>query len=88
MLDGGQDGIVFFADDEGSWQVGVWNEVFPAWFRGLSKNAEPAGFADAVVETVEPFARDRHFTAARKSPASAAQMRSARGGLAAPARRR
>ena len=68
-LDEGHDDVVFFADEGGSWQVGIdWRKVFPAWFRCLSRSAEPEDFANAVVTTVdafEPFARDAHFAAAR-----------------------
>ena len=36
-IDEGSDDILFFADEGGSWQVGVdWEDVLPAWFRVLS----------------------------------------------------
>jgi|HubBroStandDraft_1064217.scaffolds.fasta_scaffold78510_2 hypothetical protein len=36
-IDEGNDDILFFADEGGSWQVGVdWEDVLPAWFRVLS----------------------------------------------------
>ena len=36
------DDVVFFADEAGSWQVGVdWDKVLPAGFTCLAKTAEP-----------------------------------------------
>lgn len=49
--------IVFFADEAGSWQVGVdWAEVLPAWFRSLSPATDPYEWAEAVVEALNDFA--------------------------------
>jgi hypothetical protein len=77
LIDRG-DEIIFFADEGGSWQVGVdWKKVFPAWFRSLAKTAEPEEFARIVVETVDAFERHdraKHLAAARKL-ATAAQRR-------------
>ncbi len=91
-IDEGHDDVVFFADEGGSWQVGVdWRKVFPAWFRCLSLSAEPPEFADAVVATVDAFeeySRDTYFAAARKT-ATAAQRKALDARVAAaPARRR
>lgn len=42
-IDEGNDNILFFADEGGSWQVGVdWEDVLPAWFRVLSATAGPS----------------------------------------------
>jgi len=50
--------LVFFADEAGSWQVGVdWAEVLPAWFRSLSPGAEPYDWAEAVTDALNDFAR-------------------------------
>jgi hypothetical protein len=47
------DDVVFFADEGGSWQVGVdWEVVLPAWFTVLAAAAEPEEFARHVVERV------------------------------------
>jgi len=44
-FDGADDKMVFFADEGGSWMVGVdWKQVLPAWFRVLSATADPAEF--------------------------------------------
>jgi len=52
-IDEGNDDVVFVADEGGSWQVGVdWGKVVPAWFRCLSKSAEPSEFASVVVTTI------------------------------------
>src|SRR5262249_24272214 len=46
LIDEGHDDIVFFADEGGSWQVGIyWRKVFPPWFRCLS-NSERGGFRE------------------------------------------
>jgi hypothetical protein len=69
-IDDGRDDVVFFADEGGSWQVGVeWDKVFPAWFHCLSRAAGPEDFARLVVETVDAFEkhdRNRHIACARK----------------------
>lgn len=69
-IDECHDDVIFFADEAGSWQVGVnWETVFPAWFRCLSRTAEPEEFAQRVLKAVHHFAkfgRDKHFATARK----------------------
>lgn len=69
-IDEDSDAIIFFADEAGSWQVGVdWAKVFPAWFLCLSRTTEPEEYARRVVEAVdefERFARDKHLAAAKK----------------------
>jgi hypothetical protein len=69
-IDECHDDVIFFADEAGSWQIGVhWAKVFPAWFRCLAQTAAPQEFAQAVVETVNHFAaldRDRHFATAKE----------------------
>lgn len=45
-FDGADDRMVFFADEGGSWMVGVdWKRVLPAWFRVLSATADPVEYA-------------------------------------------
>jgi len=49
-IDEGDDDMIFFADEGGSWQVGVdWREVLPAWFKVLGATASPVEFAERVV---------------------------------------
>ncbi len=64
------DDIVFFADEGGSWQVGVdWDKVLPAYFACLAATAPPEQYASAVVRLVDEFqdyVRDRHLPAAKR----------------------
>lgn len=56
-IDRGERDIVFFADEAGSWQVGVpWERVLPAWFRSLAPTSEPHEWARTVVDAVNDFA--------------------------------
>ncbi|HWL86025.1 MAG TPA: hypothetical protein VNO21_09505 [Polyangiaceae bacterium] len=74
-IDEGNDDV-FFADEAGSWQVGVaWEDVLPAWFASLAKAADPEDLGKAVarvVEDFEPHASPKHYAAARRV-ATAAQ---------------
>jgi hypothetical protein len=75
-IDEGHDDMIFFADEGGSWQVGVdWRIAFPAYFRCLAETASAEEFARAVDQAIMDFAdyeRPHHLTAARRV-ASAAQ---------------
>lgn len=52
--------IVFFADEAGSWQVGVrWERVLPAWFRSISPSTEPCDWAETVIDALNDFASFR-----------------------------
>ena len=43
------DDVMFFADEGGSWQVGVdWEKVLPVWFKVLSATAEPQEYATRI----------------------------------------
>ena len=45
-FDDADDRMVFFADEGGSWMVGIdWKQVLPAWFRVLSVTEDPAEYA-------------------------------------------
>jgi len=63
--------IVFFADEAGSWQVGVlWERVLPAWFRSLSPATERYEWAETVVDALNDFGghrMDEILEAARKA---------------------
>jgi hypothetical protein len=69
-IDQSGDDIIFFADEGGSWQVGVnWRRVLPAWFVCLSAMAEPAEYGRRVMEIIEEFDksnREKHISAARR----------------------
>jgi hypothetical protein len=48
-LDDGTAEEILFADESGSWMVGIeWNAVLPAWFRVLAVTAEPTEYACRV----------------------------------------
>ncbi|MDJ0764260.1 MAG: hypothetical protein QNJ97_14865 [Myxococcota bacterium] len=70
--------IIFFADEAGSWQVGVnWDKVLPAYFRCLARTAEPDEYARAVANIVDEhvhYDRNKYMKKAR-TIASSAQMR-------------
>jgi hypothetical protein len=69
-IDEGNDDVIFFADEGGSWQVGVdWKEILPAWFKVLAATAGPVEFAERVVLLVGShcnYDRDKMLSAARK----------------------
>lgn len=69
-IDEAADDVIFFADEAGSWQVGVdWRTVFPAYFRCLAEAATADEFATNVDRAIADFAeyeRPRHLAAARK----------------------
>ncbi|HMA96488.1 MAG TPA: hypothetical protein VKP30_27570, partial [Polyangiaceae bacterium] len=69
-IDEGNDDVIFFADEAGSWQVGVdWRTALPAYFRSLAKTALPEEFAREVDRAIKDFSdyeRPRHLTAARR----------------------
>ena len=70
-IDESPDDIIFFADEAGSWQVGVdWNKVFPAYFKCLSATTQPDEYASRVIAIVDEFehpSRDRHLAAAKRT---------------------
>ena len=50
--------MIFFADEGGSWQVGVqWAKVLPAWFACLARTADPDLYARRVIEVIDEFDR-------------------------------
>lgn len=69
-IDEYHDDVIFFADEAGSWQVGVdWEKVMPALFLCLARTTEPDDYARQVVQVVEEFDehdRGKHLAAARR----------------------
>ena len=69
-LDKDPDSVVFFADEAGSWQVGVdWRRALPAYFRCLAEGSAGEEFAREVGRVITDFAdyeRPRHLAAARR----------------------
>jgi hypothetical protein len=70
-IDECHDDVVFFADEGGSWQVGVdWARVLPAWFKVLSVTAEPEDFAEQITALLSrhySYGRDKMLAVARRT---------------------
>lgn len=68
-IDEGSDSVIFFADEAGSWQVGVdWRLALPAYFQCLADRAPPDEFAREVDRAISDFSeydRPKHLAAAR-----------------------
>ncbi len=86
-IDDGNHEFVFFADEAGSWQVGVdWRRVMPAWFRCLAPSAPPDEYAEKVHSMVSYYAHweaDKILPAARRW--ASADQKAALDRLPAPA---
>jgi hypothetical protein len=69
-IDECHDDIIFFADEAGSWQVGVdWFTVLPAWFKVLSVTAQPQEYAQRITAMLEHhyhYGRDKMLAVARR----------------------
>lgn len=84
-IDECNDGVIFFADEAGSWQVGVdWAKVLPALFSCLARSTAPEEYARRVVEVVDEFDRHdrgKHMAAARRfaNPSQRKALRAANG---------
>lgn len=63
--------VIFFADEGGSWQVGVdWAKVLPVWFKVLSATAEPEDYARRVTTLLScrcSYCRDQMLVVARQA---------------------
>ena len=70
-IDKGQDDVIFFADEGGSWQVGVdWARVLPVWFKVLSATAEPVEYAERITSLLSchySYGRDKMLAIARRT---------------------
>jgi hypothetical protein len=52
-IDAGNDDIVFFADEGGSWALGIaWEKVLPVWFRVLSAETTPEEYAQKTADVL------------------------------------
>jgi hypothetical protein len=79
-IDECNDDVIFFADEAGSWQVGVdWAKVLPAHFSCGSRTMDPEEYARRVVEVVDEFDKHcgKHLATARRF-ASASQRKALR----------
>lgn len=70
-IDESNDDIVFFADEGGSWQVGVdWDRILPSWFKVLSATAAPKEYAKRIVVLLDhhyKYGRDKMLAVTRKT---------------------
>jgi hypothetical protein len=70
-IDKGHDDVIFFADEGGSWQVGVdWATVLPVWFKVLSATAEPEEYAERITALLSchyRYGRDEMLAIARRT---------------------
>jgi hypothetical protein len=65
------DDVIFFADEGGSWQVGVdWVKVLPVWFKVLSATTEPSEYAARITSLLGRhynYGRDKMIGIARRT---------------------
>src|SRR5713226_8797221 len=70
-IDKGDGDVIFFADEGGSWQVGVdWARVLPVWFRLLSATAAPEEYANRITALLSchySYGRDKMLAIARRT---------------------
>jgi hypothetical protein len=70
-IDKGNDDVIFFADEGGSWQFGVdWAKVLPVWFKILSATAEPNEYAKRIKDMLSrhySYGRDKMLVLARRT---------------------
>ena len=87
-IDECREDIIFFADEAGSWQVGVdWEKMLPPWFKVLSATAEPEEYAQRVLGLLEHryhYGSARMLAVARKLGTPAQRQALARLEVAAP----
>ena len=65
------DDVIFFADEGGSWQVGVdWAKVLPFWFKVLSATTEPEEYAARITALLSchySYGRNQMLAIARRT---------------------
>lgn len=70
-IDQGHDDVIFFADEGGSWQVGVdWPRALPVWFKVLAATAEPEEYAGRITALLSHhchYDRDKMLAIARRT---------------------
>jgi hypothetical protein len=78
-IDECNDDVIFFADEGGSWQVGVdWDKVLPSWFRVLSVTATPEEYAERITSLIRHHCNhDRDKMLAAASNSATAEQREA-----------
>ncbi|HYO57918.1 hypothetical protein [Archangium sp.] len=74
-VDEGNDDIVFWADEGGSWAVSIdWGKVLPVWFQALAATTPPEEYAREALTAIkdfDSFDRDRHLQQARTAASPA-----------------
>ena len=69
-IDKCNDDVIFFADEGGSWQVGVnWEKALPVWFKCLSITTEPKDYAERIADMLSrhyQYGRDKMLAIARR----------------------
>jgi len=69
-IDEGNDDVIFFADEGGSYEVGVdWEGVLPHWFRVLAATASPEEYAERITALIGRhyhFRRDKMLAVGRR----------------------
>jgi hypothetical protein len=82
-IDECHDDVIFFADEAGSWQVGVdWRSTLPACFRCLADGASAEEYAREVDRIISTFAdHDRPWHLAAAGRVANAEQRAALGRL-------
>lgn len=80
QIDLGEVDIVFFADEAGSWQVGIdWSEVLPAWFTCFAKHAvDDETYEHRVAEVLDWFGQGERAATLTRARKVRDAMRSAR----------
>ena len=70
-IDKGNDDVIFFADEGGSWQVGAdWANVLPVWFKILSSTAAPEEYATRILDMLThhySYGREKMLAVARRT---------------------
>ncbi len=78
QIDKGHDNVIFFADEGGSWQVGVdWAKVLPVWFKVLSATAQPEEDAERITALLSchySYGRDKMLAIARRTATTHQRM--------------
>ena len=82
-VDEGHDDVVFFADEGGSYEVGVdWKAVLPGDFAALAGTSTPGEYAGAARSVIKDFVDYDHvrYLKAARAAASSAQKNALREG--------
>ena len=88
-IDACEDDVIFFADEGGSWQVGVdWNNVLPAYFRCLAETAGPEEFAREVRAAIKDLPEHGRPSLFAEAQRLASEEQKAALGTSPPQRRR